>query len=349
MTTAAFPRVAGADETVHAPAWWAAVLGVPLLGKIIGANALLVLAGVGAHFLVPTSTTLELGVVLVLTLAVNALLAWLALRPVAELENTAARVAQGDFGARVPPSLLADREVKQLSGTLNRLLDRVASDRARIEYLAARSVRARDIERQAIARELRESFAQSVAGIALQVSAAQRSNTDPECKRQLEITHGLIAQISDDMRTVADTLYPGTLEELGLANALRALARRAQRRSKDLRVEVDAPLLAKLASPVISALYRVADEAIRNVSQHADAQHLRIRLRQEGGDLVLEVEDDGRGVDMRRGDPLQAGLGLFSARAVLALAGGQLQISSGPTLGTSVVARVPLSSSVQGQ
>jgi signal transduction histidine kinase len=58
--------------------------------------------------------------------------------------------------------------------------------------------------------------------------------------------------------------------------------------------------------------------------------------------VCLEVEDDGRGMDLRTRDPVQAGLGLFSARAVLALAGGELQISSAPGLGTRVVARVPV-------
>ena len=64
------------------------------------------------------------------------------------------------------------------------------------------------------------------------------------------------------------------------------------------------------------------------------------------GAASLEIEDDGRGVDMLAADPLQAGLGLFSAKAVLALAGGELQISSGPGLGTRIVARAPLDSSV---
>jgi two-component system sensor histidine kinase UhpB len=325
------------------------ILGVPLLGKLLGANALLVVAWIAAHFLFSTSTALELGVLLVLSFAVNALLAWLALRPLAELERTAARVSEGNFGARVPSSRLADRDIRQLSDTLNRLLTRVESDRARIEYLAGRSVRARDVERQAIARELRESLAQSVSAVALQVAAAERSNTDPECKRQLQITHGLIAQITDDMRSVAETLYPGTLDELGLVNALKALARRAERRGKDLRVKIEAATTPMLSAPVAAALYRVADEAVRNVTQHADARHARIVVRMDGGDVVLEVEDDGRGLDMRRTDPLQAGLGLFSARAVLALAGGRLQVSSGPDLGTSVVARVPFSASTQVQ
>jgi two-component system NarL family sensor kinase len=89
-----------------------------------------------------------------------------------------------------------------------------------------------------------------------------------------------------------------------------------------------------------AALYRVAEEALRNVEQHANANHVRIRLW-SNGQMVLEIDDDGRGLDLRSTDPLQAGLGLFSGKAVLALAGGELQVFSAPGLGTRVVARVP--------
>ena len=64
-------------------------------------------------------------------------------------------------------------------------------------------------------------------------------------------------------------------------------------------------------------------------------------LTSDEGGASLEVVDDGRGVDVRVNDPLQAGLGLFSARAVLALVGGELQISGAPGRGTRVSARVP--------
>ena len=142
------------------------------------------------------------------------------------------------------------------------------------------------------------------------------------------------------MRSVAETLYPGTLDEFGLANAVEALARRVVRRSA-VRVTVDAGLFnGKLSPGASSALYRVADEALRNIEQHAQATNARITLR-SNGHVTLEIEDDGRGIDMKLNDPMQAGLGLFSAKTVLALVGGELQISSAPDLGTRVTAHVP--------
>jgi signal transduction histidine kinase len=318
-----------------------AVLRVPLLAKLLGANVLLVLAMAAVHYAIPaTSTVVELAALLVSSFAVTGWLAWLALRPVASLEATAERVSRGDFTARAPMSRIADRQMLGLTETMNRLLDRVETDRARIHYLAGRGVRARDIERETVARELRDSFAQTLAGVAMQLAAAQRANADPEVAIPLEQTRTLIQNLTEDMRSVAETLYPGTLSEFGLLNALEALGRRVSRRS-NLDVEVKAEVfLGALSARAASALYHVAEEALRNVEQHAQAHHARVTLS-SNGHVTLEVEDDGRGIDMTRHDPLQAGLGLFSAKAVLALTGGELQISSGPGLGTRVTARVP--------
>ena len=318
------------------------LLRVPLLLKLLGANALLVAAALTTSALWPDrSMVLPLWIALLLSFSVSAGLAWLALRPLAGLEDTAARVSDGDFTARVPASSIADRDMLKLSATMNRLLERVETDRARIQYLAGRAVRARDIEREAVARELRDSLAQLVSAAALQLSVARSANADPAVDQQIRAASDVISQITDEMKLVAESLYPGTLSEFGLNNALQSLARRVGRRGH-LRVELDASLFdAPLSPAAASALYRVADEALRNVLQHADARHARVLLS-SNGHVLLEVEDDGRGMDLRTRDPVQAGLGLFSARAVLALAGGELQISSAPGLGTRVVARVPV-------
>jgi len=317
------------------------LLRVPLLLKLVGANAGVLLLALAAHLAWPHETrTFELAAWLLLSFAATSFLVWLALRPIVELEDTADRVADGDFSARVPASRLADRDAVRLAETMNRLLERVDVDRARIQYLAGRSVRARDLERESVARELRDSFAQMLTGIGFQIEAARRANTNVAVAYQLEQTRELVLQLTEEMRSVAETLYPGTLTEFGLRNAIEALARRVSRRSR-LEVIVDAhEFIAPLDGSAAAALYRVADEALRNVELHANAQHARVRLTSNGS-AVLDIEDDGRGVDMTDADPLQAGLGLFSAKAVLALAGGELQISSAPNRGTRITARVP--------
>jgi len=332
----------GGRETQPFAAIVSATLRVPLVLKIIGANLVVLVAALATRgYFWDAATAIEIVVPLILSFVATSGLVWLALRPIAELEETADRVAAGDFSARVPRSRLADRHLIRLATTTNRLLDRVDADRARIQYLAGRSVRARDIERQSVARELRESFAQSVAAVALQLAATQRVNEDVEVEQQLARAREMVNQLNEEMRGVAETLYPGTLGEFGLLNAIQALARRANRKT-GVEVEVDGSRFrAAISAESASALYRAADEALRNIAQHAGAKHARIMLQSGDDDVLLEIEDDGRGMDMRTRDPMQAGLGLFSAQAVLALAGGGLQISSAPSSGTRVVARVP--------
>jgi signal transduction histidine kinase len=319
-----------------------AVLRVPLLWKLLGANLVLVLLVGVEHYVVPgVSTVVELAVLFVASFAATGVLGWLALRPVAVLEATAEKVSRGDYTARAALSPVADRDLLQLTQTMNRLLDRVESDRSRIQYLAGRGVRAREIEREAVARELRESFAQTLSGVALQLTALEHGNCDEATSAALRETHQMVQDLTGEMRSVAETLYPGTLAELGLANAIEALARRVGRRS-GLPVQVAAALPpGVLSAQAASALYRVAEEALKNVELHGQAQGATVSLALDDA-VELCIEDDGRGIEMRDLDPLQAGLGLFSAKAVLALCGGELQISSGPGLGTRVTARIPL-------
>jgi signal transduction histidine kinase len=321
-----------------------AVLRVPLLGKLLGANLVIVVAAIAGHRYLPwESTAVALAFALLTSFATTALLTWLALRPIAQLEATADRVSHGDFAARVPSSILADRDIQGLSATMNRLLDRVDADRTRIQYLAGRSVRARDIERSTVARELRDSLAQLVSAIGMQLSVVKASSDQSDVERQLEGARKLVAQLGDEIRAIAETLHPGTLVELGLPNAIAVIARRTSRHSM-LQVSVDdKQFSARLSPAAASALYRVADEGLRNVVQHADAANVRLSLRSDETAATLEIEDDGRGMDFRHEDPVQAGLGLFSTRAILALVGGELQISSAPERGTLIRATVPLS------
>jgi signal transduction histidine kinase len=180
-----------------------------------------------------------------------------------------------------------------------------------------------------------------VAGIALQLAATRQASSDPQVHDELARTSELLQQLSDEMRSVAETLYPGTLGEFGLLNALHALARITSHRS-GIPIEVEAaPFDKLLPAASAGALYRVAEEALRNIAHHSAATHARVSLRSGVDFVLLDVEDDGRGIDLTLRDPMQAGLGLFSARAVLALAGGDLQISSAPGKGTRVLARVP--------
>ncbi len=315
------------------------ILRMPLIGKLLGANMLVALAAltVSAVFGHPGSFALVC-VALAISFVVNALLVRLALVPLDELDEVAIRVAEGDFSARAPVSRLADAQIAELADALNRLLSRVESDRARIQHLVRQSLRVREAEHAHIAEELREATAQQLSGLAMHLSAAVRECPDPAVAPNLVAARDIAARMVEDVQSVAESVYPGLLGEFGLPAALEALGRRASRRS-NVAVEVSADReITALSQALVTALYRVADEAVRNVELHAHAGRIRINLSREGSTITLQIEDDGTGFDVAAEDRASSGVGLFRARELLAHAGGEMQISSAPGSGTSVVA-----------
>jgi signal transduction histidine kinase len=132
------------------------------------------------------------------------------------------------------------------------------------------------------------------------------------------------------------------LDDLGLAAALEWLARSTQE-ADGLRVTVDAAgLPPHLPNTQGAALYRVAQEALRNVVRHADARHVLIRARSDHPRVTLDGRDDGAGFDVGAAEERRPGMGLFAMRERIALVDGTLEIESAPALGTRVRAVVPL-------
>ncbi|MDE3053106.1 MAG: HAMP domain-containing protein, partial [Gemmatimonadota bacterium] len=245
------------------------ILRMPLIGKLLGANMLVALAAltVSAVFGHPGLFALVC-IALAISFVVGALMVRLALVPLDDLGEVASRVADGDFSARVPVSRLADAQIAELADAFNRLLSRVESDRARIQHLVRQSLRVREAEHAHIAEELREATAQQLSGLAMHLSAAVRECPDPAVAPNLVAARDIAARMVEDVQSVAESVYPGLLGEFGLPAALEALGRRASRRS-NLAIEVSADReITALPQALVTAFYRVADEAVRNVERH---------------------------------------------------------------------------------
>ena len=327
----------------------ARVLRVPLLGKLAGANVLIVLAalvGMAAEqqLDVPGSAVSILGMALGVSLVVNLVLVYVALRPLKDLETAATRVSGGDMEARVAPSMLADRDIARVGLTLNALLDTLTEDRARVRRLAAQVISAQDEERARVARELHDSTAQILTAVILQLGAAAHESNSPPLDARLVTLRELAAEALEEVRSLSHTMHPRVLDDLGLAAALEWLARQASSQDKlDVRVDTDVgehdP---PIPAPLASVLYRVAQEALRNAARHAEARHVDIRLERSHGAATLEVSDDGRGFDVKRAEERRPGMGLFSMRERVALVNGRLVVTSAPGRGTRIVATVPL-------
>ena len=346
------PRAAGAPP----PRTRAALRGVaeralrvPLLGKLAGANLIIVAAALLAvtaerHSLLPGTAVSILGLALGLSLVVSLALVYVALRPLTDLEATAARVSAGDLEARVPASSLADRDMARVGTTLNTLLDRLTEDRERVRRLATQVISAQDEERARVARELHDSTAQMLAAIMLQLGVAAKENTSPALDERIATLREMVSEALEEVRTLSHTIHPRVLDDLGLAAALEWLARQT-REQDSLDVEVfadEGPAIPKLPA---SVLYRVAQESLRNAVRHAHPRRVELWLRRAPGTATLEVVDDGRGFDVKQAEERRPGMGLFSMRERVGLVNGTLALVSAPGRGTRVVATVPLTES----
>lgn len=328
-------------------------LRIPLLGKLAGANLLIVVAALFAvaaerHDVIPGSAVPILGVALALSLVVNVVLVHVALRPLSELEATAARVSAGDIGARVPPSMLADRNMSRIGTTLNTLLDRLSADRDRVRRLASQVISAQDEERARVARELHDSTAQMLAAVMLQLGVAARESESPALDARIATLREMVSDALEEVRSLSHTIHPRVLDDLGLAAALEWLARQT-REQEGLDVEVFADPGSPVPALPASVLYRVAQESLRNAVRHAQARRVELWLRGTPESASLEVRDDGRGFDVRRAEERRPGMGLFSMRERVGLVNGALTVDSAVGRGTRIVATVPLTDLTDGK
>jgi len=332
----------------------AALLRVPMLYKIVIANAVIVMMGTVAgtvlmrRFLIlePEQSPLGLTVLLVvagvvITVMVNLAIVRLALMPLALLERTAARVQHGDLAARVPHSALADREMQRLAGTFNGMLDTLGSYRQRLRDVAARALNASEEERKRIARELHDDTAQTLAALLIRLRIARGRNTPEERDAVLDELRAGITEALDGVRRFARGLRPVALEELGLVPALEAHVRvLSETVGINVRLEAE-PLEGVLSSSAELALYRIVQEALSNAVRHAAPSRVTVRLWREQSAVIATVEDDGRGFPVAEMMQSGNGLGLFGMQERAEYVGGHVDVRSAPGRGTCVRVAMP--------
>jgi signal transduction histidine kinase len=317
-------------------------LRIPLVIKLLGANTLALAVLLGYMLSSPSHSIAGVVLVVAAALVVFGVLAAIALRPLRSIETVATRVWRGDFGARVGSSPVADRDMKRIGTTFNLLLDGLVADRSRMRALATAVIDAGDRERASLARELHDSTAQQLAALVLQLSAAARETTDPIVVERLDAMRELAKATLEEVRLLSHTVHPRVLDDLGLTAALKKLGREVGGVSGvdiDVTSDTQGQTLPETAAAV---LYRVAQTAVHNVVKHAQARHVDLRVTVQGSDAVLEVVDDGQGFDVVDAEERRPGMGLFTMRERVALAGGRFDVSSAPGSGTHVTATVPL-------
>ena len=207
--------------------------------------------------------------------------------------------------------------------------------------LNGRLITAHEDERARLARALHDDVTQRLALLAIDAGHKEKGLGDTVAGHAMRsIRHDLV-QLSEDVHALSYALHPAILEDLGLIEALKAECARFGA-VEGILTSFRAPDNIDQAAKALSlCLYRVAQEALRNVARHSSASSVEVELRAVGSELELAVRDNGVGFDPTR-KQARPSLGLAGMRQRLSLVDGELLIDTAPSNGTTIVARAPL-------
>lgn len=229
-----------------------------------------------------------------------------------------------------------------VAGAIERahLFATLAEKEAELEALMRRTIEAQEEERRRVATEIHDGVTQQMVSVWYRLHAALRAlRTDPDrAEAELIRARELVDEALEEARVAIYDLRPSILDDLGLVPSLRTLA---ARQLEGLAVELELQEDLSLPPHHEVALYRIAQESITNVRKHAEASRVRLGLRVESDEVVLVVEDDGRGFDATAA-PRGVSFGLTGMRERANLAGGELRVESEPGQGTRIEVRIPL-------
>jgi signal transduction histidine kinase len=203
--------------------------------------------------------------------------------------------------------------------------------------LSGRLITAHEDERARLAHALHDDVTQRLALVAIEVGRRENSIDDAATKQVLRSMRNILTRLSEDVHALSYALHPAILQDLGLIEALKTECDRfSSVESIPVSFKAEQPL-DEPPWPVALCLYRIAQEALRNVARHADASTIEVGLRFVDAGLQLSVRDNGVGFDPDL-KPARPSLGFASMRQRLSLVGGEVRVSSEPGHGTTVLA-----------
>ena len=228
-------------------------------------------------------------------------------------------------------------ERKQTEAQLNPSLDQLRA-------LAARLRSVREEERTKVARQIHDELGQALTAIKIElISLLFEWPSERKPSQRIASITGLVDQTIQSVRKISTELRPGILDALGLVAAVEWAAEDFETRT-GIRCRVDLPKESLQISPErATAIFRIFQETLTNITRHADATEVQVRLAGENHSLSLEVHDNGVGVTEEQ---LAAGesLGILGMRERALLLRGQFLMGGAPDQGTRVKVSVPWSS-----
>ena len=239
-----------------------------------------------------------------------------------------------------------EESLKQSEQLQTRLLEQSRSMQEQLRSLSRQVLQAQEEERKRISRELHDVIAQTLTGINIRLATLKKgTGLSPEdFERDIELAQKLVENAVNIVHQFARELRPAVLDDLGLIPALHSFMK-----NFTVQTGIHTHLTAfagleELDTSRRTVLYRVAQEALTNVSRHAQASHVEVTIQKHAGGICMKINDDGRSFNVEQRLRGKGGkrLGLLGMRERLEMVGGRFEIASVPGQGTTVTAEIPL-------
>jgi len=216
----------------------------------------------------------------------------------------------------------------------------------RLRELTQRIVQVQEAERGRIALELHDNITQLLCAVLFRSEALAEgiSPRETRAKREAVKLREMLGKAVQEVERISRNLRPGMLEHLGLVEVIRASSKDfAEQNGVLVRLNL-AELATRLPADTELALYRILQEALKNVAKHAQARHVAVGLNQRANGIELTIGDDGVGFATKRQGAkhkTRGGLGLLGMRERATYVGGTLEIKSARRTGTEITVRIP--------
>jgi signal transduction histidine kinase len=236
-------------------------------------------------------------------------------------------------------------EIARLSSAFNEMVDRRSESERNLKALSERLLVVQEQERMRVAREIHDDLGQALTALKMDViGLVEKTAPRPELAPMIDRIGLTLENAVTAVQRISSELRPSVLDDLGLFAAIELETQNFEERTGiecELSVPENPPAVDKAAA---TAVYRMVQEALTNVARHSNAWRVEVRVRERGGNLLLEIRDDGRGITSEQlSDP--ASLGLLGIRERAEILGGTAHFEGVPGRGTIVSIRLPLSGS----
>jgi signal transduction histidine kinase len=221
-----------------------------------------------------------------------------------------------------------------------------------LQQLAAELSLAEARERRAIAEDLHDHIGQALAVIKMDLAELRGNAVFCGFEDKIGEMNALLEQTIQYSRNLTFEISPPSLYDLGLTAAIDGLVERFRRKHKIAITLQAAEDIGRIGTKTEVFLFKSIQELLTNIAKHADARHIRVSLRRDGGGVMVQVEDDGRGFDpgiLDKEYEKDSKFGLFNIKERFNLLGGSVDIHSSPGNGSAIVIRTPVEPREEGE